>query len=206
MDKNVKELFSTNISEAGVDGENHTLRGVAIMSTNISLNNRTYTDQAQQQIAEKVEGVACYLDHISQSEKSDRGNRSIRDFAGVFSNPVKSGNKVKADLAVAAHHWPLFENIVKLSAPCGMSLDGRMAVRQQDGKETVEECKNLNSVDFVSAPALTSGIWETHMESVKDLIKREEIIDFTISEFVKKAKGVKEVKEEDVEKFVKESK
>ena len=169
MIKDITELFEDTLVEATIDEENNIIKGVAIMSTNISKNERKYSDAAMESITKLSEGCKCFLDHPSPQSIKSGQVRSIRDFCGMFSNPKLKNGQIKADLKLLESHFPLFKDLAQMGAPVGMSINARVKLaKDEKGFEQVIDAERLHSIDAVSSPALTTGLFEQHYERIKN--------------------------------------
>ena len=193
QEKEVCEINSTALENSSISGG--ILRGVAIMSSNISKNKRRYSDVAMEQITGFVNGAKNFIDH--PAGRTSDGVRSVRDLCGVFGKGRKQGNKVTADLKVAKRFLPLFEDIINLGAG-GMSINAKVKCFQNKDSnlEEIVECVGLTSCDLVSSPALTSGIFESHYKKA--------IEEFDLQEAVNEFLGIEpKASREEVDEFVK---
>jgi len=82
IEKNIQETTYEPFTEASWDKASRILRGVHVMSGNISKNLRTYSTKAQESIVRLLEGCACYIDH--PEGKTSGGIRSVRPGRKVF--------------------------------------------------------------------------------------------------------------------------
>lgn len=162
----ITDIFESNLHEATIDTNRRLLRGVVIMASNKSKNDRLYSQKAQENILALSNGVRSFLDHPDELKKANQV-RSIRDFCGSFSNPKLEGTKLTADFRATTQHFPLFKDIAEMQAPLGFSLNLRgMASKGKDDIETIESVEKIHSIDAVSYPALTHGLFESHIKSI----------------------------------------
>ena len=102
------------------------------MSSNRSKNNRKYSPVAMESICLLSDGAKVFLDHPSPQLIKSGQVRSIRDFAGIFSSPKLSNNQIKATLHATESHFPLFRDLVRMQAPCGMSINATVMVEKMN--------------------------------------------------------------------------
>ena len=194
QEKEVCEINSTALTEATIS--NGILRNVAIMSTNLSKNNRKYSQKAMEQITGYLDGCKCFVDHPSEKTLAS-GVRSVRDLCGVFSNGRKQGNKIIADLKIGKRFLGLFTDILSLGQ-AGMSINSKVKAYQPKDSdlEEIVECVKLTSVDVVSSPAMVNSLQESEQnKSDKTNSNLQEAVD----EFL----GVKpKATEQEIDEFI----
>jgi len=179
--KTVRDLFEFKFEKDIIENSSQTLRNVAIMSSGRSKNGRTYTQKAMQKVAQLVENCKCFLDHPSEDFTNSGQVRGIRDFAGQFFNARYSSGQVKSDLKVVKHHWNLLESLATMGASVGMSINAKVMQRTNEkGENIIEDIHSLKSVDVVSSPALTSGIFESHFDKLENKDIAESVQDFLL--------------------------
>lgn len=183
LTKNIKEITAPNafgnIKEW--NGASNKIKGVAIMGRRESANQRIYSDRAIDDISRLSEGAKAFIDHPSKAEiKETGGVRPVGSWLGVFSNPFRQGNSVKADLTIQKKHHDLMESIITL-APSGLgfSINARVGVLNKNGTEVVESVKRLYSADLVTEAALCKSLFESALNGGNS----------DVLEFVKAAKG-----------------
>ena len=158
------------ITEAAIDETNHIIKGVCLFGRRESDNGYTYQDKAITKLVQLAEGSKVFLNHPSKSEHKDRdGVRDIRDWAGVYYNPRRSGDKVYADLHAREAFFPLLKDIALMRpAKVGNSINSRVRVFVDDkGHESVVDMDTLHSVDMVASGATIENIWESTQENVE---------------------------------------
>ena len=152
------------------------------MSTPVSANGRTYSERALESISKKSEGIKCYFDHMSEKDhKNNSGVRRMQDFLGSLHGIRRVGNVISAGQfkviqTAQSFVYDLCENF---PTACGFSINGTGKLVKQDNKIVVEDIATLDSVDLVSSPACTRGIFEQVQESYKQ--KRPDRIYTTIN-------------------------
>jgi len=160
-----------DLTEASIDTDNMIVKGACLFGTRESANDRTYKDAAIAAITALAEGVKCYLNHPTHTETKERdGVRDIRDWAGVYRNPRRTGQKVFADLHCREEYFPLIKDIAELQpANVGNSINARVKSYSDDsGHESVVDVATLRSVDLVSNAATTSTLFESIINKNKE--------------------------------------
>ena len=153
-------------TEAIFEKTDNTIRNICLLSS-FSRNNRVYTDKALNNIVELARGVKVFADHPVKEEKV----RSIRDLIGKIEHPRKIDNKVYGDLKILSNQDWVFSIAEQMPSLVGMSIVARGKIhpeRDSQGREQVESVLALKSIDLVSEPASTSGLFEQHLGIKKD--------------------------------------
>lgn len=157
------------VTEASIDETNYIIKGVCLFGRRESDNGYTYQDKAISKLVKLADGAKTFLNHPSKSEFKDRdGVRDIRDWAGVYYNPRRSGDKVYADLHAREAYFPLLKDIALMRpAKVGNSINSRVRVFvDEQGKESVVDMDTLHSVDLVASGATIDNIWESTKDNV----------------------------------------
>jgi len=157
--------------EASLDTSNHIVKDVCIFGSRVSKNGYIYTDKAINSLCEKTHGAKFFINHPSQSEVKERdGVRDIQHWAGVFLNPRREGEKVKADLKVRPTYWDLVYDVATMQpANVGNSINSRVKVMQNEkGEESIADIDYLKSIDLVANAATTQNLWESVPEDTVD--------------------------------------
>jgi|GEM_PF-1423863 len=173
-----------DVTEQGIDSDNHIIKRTCLFGSAESKNNRIYQDRAIESLARLANGTKCYINHPTKTEFKERdGVRDLRDWVGVFVNPVKEGQKVFADLICREGFWDLVYDIATFQPKSiGNSINARVKVHSApDGMESVVDVDSLRSVDLVASAATTTSLFESeqagHDVSEEDLDKLLEIIE-----------------------------
>lgn len=148
--------------EARFEGEGNIIRNVCLLSS-ISKNNRKYLDEAMEDIVALADGVKVFADHEIADGKGKV--RSVRDLIGKILHPHKVNEKIYGNFEVLENHkdW-IFAIAKQMPENIGMSIvaKGKMhPERDSEGREQVESVKSLTSIDLVTSPATTSGLYES---------------------------------------------
>lgn len=135
------------------------LRGVKVLGYE-SANGRTYSREAIARARGLYEGRAVNVDHPARPNDP----RGLASRFGRLVNVVVESDGLYADLEYLKSH--ALANVVceaaeRMPGNLGLShnADGRTVRR--GGKTIVEEIKSVRSVDLVSDPATTSGLFES---------------------------------------------
>lgn len=128
-----------------------------------SRNGRTYKGEAVRRAAGLYEGAMVNVDHPDGNPAKSRkyGDR-IGDIRNVR---FKEGDGLYADLHINPHHAvakQLMWDAKMAPRRVGLShnVEGRTA-RGKDNRQMIEEISAVHSVDLVSSPATTNGLFES---------------------------------------------
>jgi len=182
--ENIGNVFS-EVTEAGIDLDNHTIQGVCLFGTRNSANDRIYSTKAIATLTALAEGAKCYADHPSVDEmKQKSGVRSIRDWIGAFEGARQNGDKIYANLRCREAYFDLMRDIATIQPHgMGMSVNCRVKVfSDSKGRENVVDIDKVRSFDCVSEGATISNLWEglgqkveqnanPEIEILKDLVE-----------------------------------
>ncbi|MEE8551463.1 MAG: hypothetical protein V3T08_09460 [Gemmatimonadota bacterium] len=151
------------LREAHVEGD--VIQNVALLGS-VSLNNRTYTEQAMKDAARLYNGAPVFIDHPTETEMQEReGVRSVMDLAGQVLNARLVGGQVRGDIQIMNREPTkgLFLAIAEqMPGIAGMSHRARGVVEvADDGKETVTSIDRVFAVELVADPATTAGLFES---------------------------------------------
>lgn len=158
----IKEYFLVDMREAEVDEENLIIKGTTILGP-VSLNNRRYPTAVQEAAIPLFEGVKAYADHDAPNSKEAR---KMRDFIGKHQNIRVVEGKMRGDLHLAPNETVLnyiIPNAKKFPDAIGNSIVARVVLER--GKDGVDEAKKIvkvRSVDMVTEPGTTTGLFESH--------------------------------------------
>jgi hypothetical protein len=165
----ITETYSSELPPV----EDGVIRGAKLLGLN-SRNGRRYEGKALDAAKSLYEGRKVYVDH---PRREDTGDRSFNDWAGVIENVTyRKGSGLYGDV-VLRQESPYFKGIVeaasnpKFRKSCGFShvADGESTF--EGDTEIIESIKEVFSVDLVTDPATTAGIFE----SVKPTTVKEAI-------------------------------
>ena len=173
MEKDLQEIMKF---QGRVDRENRRITHVAVLG-NKSRNGRIYTNTAMESVVKFLKaGKKSFLDHPSML------GQSVRDLLGKFDNPKLENNMIYADLTLLESSVGK-DLLLEVAETCpdvlgfSISARGRFAENADaDGREVVEDVVALKSVDAVSQPACTNGVFES--EQTEELTElRAEVAD-----------------------------
>lgn len=155
---------SLNNSSLQVDREQGVIRDVKICGRR-SRNGRHYSDQALQQVMQEAEGSRVYVDHDSPQEGVVH-RRSLRDRFGVLKGTYMRDDGVYARELRYNPEQSLTEQVLweaeNNPGTFGLSINVRRArLRKTKEGDVVESFEKLRSVDIVSEPATTNGLFES---------------------------------------------
>jgi len=144
-----------------IDESTHTLRDVTLLGRR-SKNGRIYSQKALADVGRLAEDAQVFADHSARQ-------RSVNDLVGTLRNSRVEGGRVKADLLVLSESkWPLIRNTALRSPRSfGFSIDARGEFGPD--KRTVARVLELNSVDLVTRPATTAGLFESEQWREEEL-------------------------------------
>lgn len=139
---------------------------ITATSANGGNGRRRYSAKALRQIATMAEGLPAYANHVSP-DRAFRP-RDIRDLIGRHVNVRLDRDRVVSDLQLVEHAAPwVFSLAERLGDHVGNSLVSRGVVRMEgDGTEVVDEIVAVRSVDLVSDPASTRGLFEAQVNVI----------------------------------------
>jgi hypothetical protein len=173
------ELFNTALLEytaiggdSKIDTENRVLRDVVITAER-SLNGRYYPKSTLRNAPALYEGKKVFANHSRGS-----GPRDVADVMGHLRNvryrEDNGTGKLVADFHYNEKH-PLMERVLFAAKhqpnDYGFSHSAEGHTRRNpDGSLTVERILSVNSVDLVSDPATTKGMFESRNESFVESI------------------------------------
>lgn len=163
-------------SEATVNRDTRLIENVVLCGP-VSQNGYSYPAETLSRSRALYENVPVFLDH--GSDLKDPHNRSTRDLAGTVRNPRMDGPKLRGDVqALDTDAGRAFLGIAEGRVPrIGMS-QVVLAKRNEDNT-SVEDIKQVISVDCVAYPATTNSLSEqTRSEDdMSDVTPYKEQID-----------------------------
>jgi len=168
-EKKIKEENGNIFESIGnIDLESHTIKNVCVFGTRYSANNRVYQDSAINKIKEFAEGAKVFIDHPSKEEIKNRdGVRSLRDWAGVYSNVRKDGDKIYADLTCREAYFGLVKDIATLqpkSVGNSINVRAKSFVDEKTKIESIVDVVGMYSIDLVTSAATTQSLFESAIE------------------------------------------
>ena len=161
VSSSVRLLEWTAAQPARVDREAGVLRGVKVLGR-VSRNGRRYTATALQKALTLYEGVRVNINHPDRTQPGT--DRAVIDRFGMLKMARLEEGGIYADLHYLRQH-PLAEMIAeaaeRLPDALGLSHNAEGRTSRQRNAETVEEITRVISVDLVSDPASTGGLFES---------------------------------------------
>lgn len=165
-----EDVFA-DVTEASIDREKGIIRGVKLLGLR-SKNKRNYdTPGVRKTAMEALKGAQVFIDHPAVPSQP----RSYRDKIGVVGQNVSflEGKGHFGDIHYNPKH-PCAEqflwDVQNASKSLGMSVNAVVKSGKTDnsGDTVIEEVQSIRSVDIVSKPATTAGMFE-HEEEGTDM-------------------------------------
>lgn len=165
-----EDVFA-DVTEASIDREKGIIRGVKLLGLR-SKNKRNYdTPGVRKSAMEALKGAQVFIDHPAVPSQP----RSYRDKIGVVGQNVSylEGKGHFGDIHYNPKH-PCAEqflwDVQNASKSLGMSVNAVVKSGKTDnaGDTVIEEVQSIRSVDIVSKPATTAGMFE-HEEERADM-------------------------------------
>ena len=165
-----EDVFA-DVTEASIDREKGIIRGVKLLGLR-SKNKRNYdTPGVRKSAMEALKGAQVFIDHPAVPSQA----RSYRDMIGVVGQTVTflEGKGHFGDIHYNPKH-PVAEqflwDVQNASKSFGMSVNAVVKTGKVDslGDTAIEEVQSARSVDIVTKPATTAGIFE-HEEERTDM-------------------------------------
>lgn len=142
-----------------VDAEKGILYGVKLLGRQ-SRNNRIYGQSVMEAAVPLYKGMKVFVDHPRSSEP----DRSVDRWAGTIQNARFEGESIFGDLKLRKKS-PFFEGILEAAAEfpkdIGFSHVADGETRLDGETEIVESIREVFSVDLVTDPATTAGMYES---------------------------------------------
>ncbi len=163
------ELVSEGVgSSFKIDREACIVRGVKILGTE-SRNKRSYTPQAISKARILYEGMRVNLNHPEESQKHK--TRDYQSRTGILKNVTEAADGLYADYHYNPKHlaaeqilWDIEHNPNSLGFSHVADLRGK---KTSNGGMVVEEIRMVKSVDLVTDPATTRGVFESLQEETE---------------------------------------
>lgn len=180
------------------EGEIPIIRNVVLLGAE-SKNRRRYKENAMKEAVPLYEKVQAFVNHPTDAEIR-QGERDAFRLAGMFKSPRFSEGKIYGDF----HGLPndpasaKFVAIARMPEIAGMSHNAQGKMHKEGNIEIVESIERVFSVDLVTSPATTRGLFE-HDEFEEG---EEEMLDYKEVTMV----GLKESRQDLVTTLVQEGK
>lgn len=154
------ERTTSQVKDARVDRERGIVFGVKVLGIH-SRNGRTYSAQSLLKGARLYEGAAVHVNHTGAHGEHPR---DYRDRIGVIRQvQYRDGDGLYADLHFNPRHGvaeQLAWDAEQAAKGIGLSHHIDAVVRRSDGNLEVEDIVRVHSVDLVTDPATTQGLFE----------------------------------------------
>lgn len=158
------KLLETVYQDVSASESDGVLRGVKLLGIN-SRNGRRYEAAALEKAKGLYEGRKVYVDHPRKEATGD--DRSFGDWAGVIENvSYRNGDGLYGDV-VLRRESDHFKGIIeaathpKFHKSCGFSHVAEGESHFDGDTEIVESIREVFSVDLVTDPATTAGMFES---------------------------------------------
>jgi hypothetical protein len=163
-----EESFACDLGEATYDESSHVAKNIQILGP-VSKNNRRYPASVQKEAIPLFEGSKAYLNH--QPPNQMREARRVEDMIGHYQNvAVSNDGKMTGDLHLIPDKKVVKEHVIPIlkdknaSKLVGNSIVARGQMSKgSDGVYDVEKIIGVRSVDMVSEPATTSGMFSENL-------------------------------------------
>lgn len=155
------EIRETVCQESALKVEQGVIRGAKLLGLN-SRNGRRYESKALKAALALYEGKKVYVDHPDDNAKE----RKFEDWAGVIENVKFRKDGLYGDV-VLREQCDHFKGIIeaasnpKFSKSCGFSHVAEGESHFDGETEIIESIKQVFSVDLVTDPATTAGLFES---------------------------------------------
>jgi len=219
--KPLYEGFDSAMKEAVINEQptEYIVENVAVLGP-VSLNGRQYPVQVQEAAVTKIEGVRAYANHAKEAESGDP--RTVQELIGYHSDVYVKENMTYSNLHLIKGKSIVEEHILPTirSNPSiiGNSIVASGRIKKEGGIDVVEEIVAVRSVDIVSEPATTHGlfehkIWDNEHKTIDDNNKNDKkdnnkggnkVMDrIQLSEVKKDSELMKSLRDEFTEEFKK---
>lgn len=151
-----------------VDLDAGIIRGVKVLGE-YSRNGRRYADQAMAESLSLYEGIAVNIDH-----RYDDSERPMVEGFGTLRNVRKADDGIYGDLHFLKSHpcaAMICERAERFPESFGMSHDAQGELIEIDGEWVVAKLLDVESVDIVSRPATTKGLFEAEQKPMKRTLR-----------------------------------
>lgn len=153
-----------------VDSDRGIVSGVKLIGFE-SRNGRQYPAAVLEAGRSRYEGVKAFVDHPSRTSVNDE--RTFRDWAGNVRNVRMESDGLYGDLHLrrkASDYEALIEAAESFWKDFGMSHVADCEIRRENGKDVVEAINTVFSVDIVTDPATTRGLYESKGRTMKTTV------------------------------------
>lgn len=166
MSKLSETTFQTQPPE--VDAEAGVLRGVKLLGTN-SKNNRIYSEAVRREALPLYKGRKVYIDH-----QAEPGDRRLNDWAGKITEAENRPDGIYGTVKLrkqSPHFAGIIEAAQDFDGDIGFSHVADGQTRMDGDTEIVEAIREVFSVDLVTDPATTAGMFESEGRQMPKTVK-----------------------------------
>lgn len=180
-----EETFVCSMDEASYDEATGVVKNVDILGS-VSKNNRRYSETVQKEAAPLFEGAKAYLNHQPGNQMKEA--RRVEDMIGQYKNIHVKDGKTKGDLHLIKDKKVVTEHVMPVVKDAPHLVGNSIVARGQmskgsDGVYDVEKIIGVRSVDMVSEPATTDGLFsESITEDKMADTKAVELKDITLAQ------------------------
>jgi hypothetical protein len=153
------------------DREKGIIYGVKVLgerSGNPPPNDNEYPRKTREDAIGMLEGARCCVDHPARG--TEEKTRPYGDSIGVHRNLRENGDGLYSDFHFNPKH-PLADQLCwdAENAPnlVGFSINARGKPKRSGGRCVIEQITHVHSIDLVSRPATTKGLYESQEDDMK---------------------------------------
>lgn len=165
--KTVSLIESCAAGTGTVDRERRVIKGVKILGRTspnthgmAGISGTEYSDAAMERAKALYEGRQSFVDH-----PTPRGNpgveRSTRDLVGVHRNVRREPDGLYSDFHYRSTHSYIADDAEQMPDALGFSHNATGSGHVVNGKYIVESIDRVRSIDLVTRPATTRGLYES---------------------------------------------
>jgi hypothetical protein len=177
----IQELVISGVQESQIDEAAGVIRDVKLLGK-VSKNKRVYTEAALDESARFYNGIRVNLDHPPiHNAKSER---KFTEGVGVIRNVRRAENEVRGDFHYLKTHPygpSIAESARRFPESFGFSHNAEGETKMVNGQTYVEHITKAHSLDVVTRPATTEGLFEEEDPSLGG----QNMSESTISEAIK---------------------
>ncbi|MFQ5610068.1 MAG: hypothetical protein ACE5F8_07340 [Woeseiaceae bacterium] len=154
-------LETTYGGNPSVNRDAKVIGGVKILGR-ASRNGRTYSQAAMESLVDKYNAIQVNVDHPDRTNPTVE--RSIADGFGVLQNIRLAEDGIYGDLHYLESHAlapVVTERAERMPSSFGLSHNAEGRTSRKSGKVVVESIEAVHSVDIVSRPATSRGLFES---------------------------------------------
>ena len=169
------ESFLTIIEAGSFDKKSLTIKD-SVMLGPVSSNGYDYPSETQKKAIPLFEGCKAYLNHPKLEDMKEA--RDVRDLIGEHRNVHQVGEHLKSDIHLI-NNTLVRETLIPIIESKPHLIGNSVVVRgkkatTQEGRQFVEEIYAVRSVDIVSEPATTKGLF-TEAQKQEDAMEWKDV-------------------------------